>query len=157
MSKIRRTYQYSSIVLMLLFAQLLFAAPGQTQTSDVLNSIQKGHGSVTSRGEEQQINSVRVVLREDGKMFITVCADLQLQAEGTWSASTSSADEVLLKITGGVLDGDMAGSGKLLLTNDRTSFKNLTFNATLRGGLKVTLTFVADDSQDSEGKALPVR
>jgi hypothetical protein len=99
---------------------------------------------------------VRVVLREDGKMFITVSADLQLQVEGTWSASTSSPDEVLLKITGGVLDGDMAGSGKLLLTNDRTTFKNLTLSATLRGGPNVTLTFVADDSQVYEDKASPL-
>jgi len=146
MSKVRRAYQYSSIGLMLLFAQLLFAAPAQTQTSDVLNITERGHGRVTSRGEDQEISSVRVVLRDDGKMFITVCADLQLQAEGTWLASTSSPGEVLLKITGGVLDGDMTGSGKLLLTNDGTSFKNLTLRATLRGGPNVTLTFVADDS-----------
>ena len=156
MSKVRRAYQYSSIGLMLLFAQLLFAAPAQTQTSDVLNITERGHGRVTSRGEDQEISSVRVVLRDDGKMFITVCADLQLQAEGTWSPSTSSPDEVLLKITGGVLDGDMAGSGKLLLTNERTSFKNLTLNATLRGGLNVSVTFVADDSQVYEDKASPL-
>jgi len=79
--------------------------------------------------------------------MITVSADLQLRDEGTWNASASSPEEILLKITGGVLKGEMTGSGKLLLTGDRKSFKELTMNVKLSDGQEVTVTFVADAAE----------
>lgn len=41
----------------------------------------------------------------------------------------------------------MTGSGKLLLTSDRKSFKELTMKVKLSDGQKVTVTFVADASE----------
>jgi len=60
--------------------------------------------------------------------MITVSADLKLQAEGTWKANASSSKELILKITGGAVRGELTGSGKLLLTSDRRSIKELTIN-----------------------------
>jgi len=53
-------------------------------------STAKGHGTISSAVDELKITSAPVVLREDGTVLITVCAEMQLQAEGTWKASNSS-------------------------------------------------------------------
>ena len=105
---------------------------------------------MTSAVDERKITSALVILRQNGTVLITVTADLQLQAEGTWKASASSPEEILLKITGGVLKGEMTGSGKLLLTSDRKSFKELTMNVKLSDGQEVTVTFVADGLRTSK-------
>ena len=102
---------------------------------------------ITSAVEEREITSALVVLRQNGTVLIAVCADLQLQAEGTWKASTSSPDEILLKITGGVLRGELTGSGKLLLTSDKKSFKKLRVDVKTSDGQEITVTFAADDSE----------
>jgi hypothetical protein len=41
----------------------------------------------------------------------------------------------------------MTASGKLLLTSDRKSFKDLTMNVKLSDGQEVTVTFVADAAE----------
>ena len=107
----------------------------------------KGQGLITSDVEDRKVTSALVVLRQNGTVMITVSAELQLQAQGTWNASASSPEEIILKITGGVLKGEMTGSGKLLLANDRKSFKELTINVKLSDGQKVTVTFIADASE----------
>ena len=99
---------------------------------------------MSSAVDEREITSALVVLRQNGTLLITVTADLLLQAEGTWKASASSPDEILLKITGGVLKGEMTGSGKLLLTSDRKSFRELTINVKSSDGQEISVTFVAD-------------
>jgi len=53
-------------------------------------STAKGHGTISSAVDELKMTSALVVLREDGTVLITVCAEMQLQAEGTWKASNSS-------------------------------------------------------------------
>ena len=109
----------------------------------------KGHGVITSAVEELKITSALIVLRPNGTVLISVAADLLLQAEGTWSTSASSPEEILLKVTGGVLKGELTGSGKLLLTSDRKSIKELTISVTSSGGQEISVTFVADDSKAS--------
>lgn len=105
---------------------------------------------ITSAVETREITSALVVLRKNGTLLITVSADIQLQAEGTWKASASSPDEILLKITGGVLKGEMTGSGKMLLTSDGKSFRQLAVNAKTVDGQEITVTFAADDSKPRE-------
>jgi hypothetical protein len=103
---------------------------------------------ITSEVDKQKITSVLVVLRNNESVLITVTADLQVLAEGTWKASASSPEEILLKITGGAVKGEVIGSGKLLLTSDRKSIKELTINLDSSGG-EISVTFVADDSEPS--------
>jgi hypothetical protein len=82
--------------------------------------------------------------------LITVTADLLLQAEGTWKVSASSAQEIDLKITGGAVKGEVIGSGKLLLTEDRKSMKELTINLRSADGQDISVTFVAEASEPSK-------
>jgi hypothetical protein len=105
---------------------------------------------ISSEIDRQEITSALVVLRQNGTVLITVTAELQLQAQGTWKASASSPDEIVLKITGGVLKGEMTGSGKLLLTSDGKSFRQLAVNVKTIDGREITVTFAADDSKPLE-------
>ena len=134
-------------LLMLLFAGLFFPVSAESQESQSLVLTATGHGVIVSTVDERKITSALVVLRQNNTALISIYADVQLQAEGTWSTSASSPEEILLKITGGVLKREMTGSGKLLLTSDRKSFKELTMNLKLSDGQEVMVTFVADAAE----------
>jgi len=137
-------------VLLVLFAGFLLPVSAQSGELESLIISAKGHGKMSSVVDERKITSALVVLRQNGTMLITVTAELQLHAEGTWKASASSPDEILLKITGGVLKGEMTGSGKLLLTSDGKSFRQLTVNVKTVDGREITVTFASDDSKPLE-------
>ena len=95
--------------------------------------------------EKLPITSALVVLRKNGTLLITVTSELQLQAEGTWQANASSPDEILLKITVASSKGEMNKYGKLLLTSDGKSFRQLTANIKTVDGRQITVTFESDD------------
>ena len=143
----RRTSRSRNALLLLLFAGFFLPVSTQSQESQSLILKAKGQGLITSDVEKRKVTSALVVLRQNGTVTITVTAELQLQAQGTWNASDSSPEEINLRITGGVLKGEMTGSGKLLLTSDRKSFKELTINVKLSDGQEVTVTFIADASE----------
>jgi len=131
-------------VLLVLFSGFLLPVSAQSGELESLIISAKGHGKLSSVVEERKINSALVVLRQDGTVLVTVTADLQLLAEGTWEATASSPDEIVLKITGGAVKGEFIGSGKLLLTSDRKSMKELTINVRSSDGQEISVTFVAE-------------
>jgi hypothetical protein len=108
-----------------------------------------GHGKLSSVVDERKITSALIVLRQNGTVLVTVTADLLLQAEGTWKATATSPEEIDLKITGGAVKGEVIGSGKLLLTSDRKSIKELTINLTSSDGQEISVTFVAEAPEPS--------
>ena len=149
MNRLKRITRWHHIVKLMLIAGFIFPVSAQSQKLDSLTATGKGHGKITSAVDEREITSALIFLRGDATFLLALSADLQLQAEGTWKASTSSP-EILLKITGGVLKGEMNGSGKLLLTSDRVSIKKLTANVKTVDGREITVTIVADASEPSE-------
>src|SRR6476660_935026 len=128
MNRHKRILRPCKGLLLVLFAGFLLPASAQTQELESLIIKAKGHGKMSSVVDDRKITSALVVLRPNGTVLITVTADLMLQAEGTWKATTSSPEESVLKITGGAVKGQVIGSGKLLLTSDRKSMKELTIN-----------------------------
>lgn len=76
--------------------------PGLIVLRDV-QLLQLSPRVVASAVDEQKITSALVILRQNSTARIAIYADVQLQAEGTWSRNASSPEEILLKITGGVL------------------------------------------------------
>jgi hypothetical protein len=126
------------------------AAPSQKVKS--LTAIEKGHGVVISPLDEREVTSALVVLRENGTVLLTLFSDIQLQADGTWSVSAASPQEIDLKITGGAIGGEVTGSGKLLLSDDLKSFKQITIKAQTCCGsaITVTVTFVADAAEQPD-------
>ena len=151
MNRLKRILRPYNAVLLVLFAGFLLPVSAQSGDSESQIISANGHGQLSSVVDERKITSALVVLRQNGTVLITVCADIQLQAEGTWKATDSSAEELVLKITGGAVKGEVIGSGKLLLTSDRKSMKELTLKVTATNGQEVSVTFVADDSESGEG------
>jgi hypothetical protein len=136
----------------LLLAQSFLPVYAQGQKFDSLTAVAKGHGVIADAVEERKFTGALAVLRQDGTVLITLYSDLQLQAQGTWSASTSSPEEILLKITGGELSGNVTGTGKkLLLSNDRKFIKELTIKGKLFDGREIVVTFVRRARRSSEG------
>jgi hypothetical protein len=155
-----RTHYILPAVLLSVLATLIFTDVGNAQDvqnetgtvrgADKLESLiisANGHGKMSSVVDERKITSAVVVLRQNGTVLITVTAELQLLAEGTWKATASSPEEIVLKITGGAVKGEVIGLGKLLLTSDRKSIKELTINVTSTDGQEISVTFVADNSE----------
>lgn len=152
MNRLKRILRLYNAVLLVLFAGFLLPVSAQSGELESLIISAKGHGKISSVVDERKITSALVVLRQNGTLLITVTADCQLQAEGTWSTSSSSPQAILLKITGGVLKGEMTGSGKLLLTSDRKSFKELTIDVKLSDGQEISVTFVAEAPEPSKSR-----
>ena len=84
MNLLRRTLRSSNALLLLLFAGTFLSVSAQSQESEPLILTAKGQGLISSDVEERKITSALVVLRQNGSVMITVSAELQLQAEGTW-------------------------------------------------------------------------
>jgi hypothetical protein len=143
----KRTPQRHYLLLILLFAQLCLPVSAQSQQSEPIRAFARGHGSIVSAVEERKFYAVLVVLREDGQALITIYSELQLQAQGTWSATGSSPKEIQLKVTGGELNGNFSGAGKLLLSDDRMSLKELTITGRSFDGREMTLRFIADPTE----------
>jgi hypothetical protein len=152
MNRHKRILRPYKALLLVLFAGFLFAVSAQSQELESLTATVKGRGMISSEVDKREITSALVVLRENGTFVITVTAEVQLQAQGTWKASDSAPEEILLKITGDVVKGAMTGSGKLLLTSDGKSFKQLAVNLKTIDGQEITVTFAADDSKPLEVK-----
>jgi len=143
MSKLKRILRpYNAALLVLLAGFLPVSAQSGESESRIISA--KGHGKLSLIVDERKITSALVVLRQNGTALITVTADLQLLAEGTWQATASSPEEIVLKITGGAVKGEVIGSGKLLLTSDRKSMKELTINVRSSDGQEISVTFVAE-------------
>ena len=146
----KRILSPSNALWLVLLVGSLLPVSAQSQQLESLTATAKGHGVITSAVDKREITSALVVLRQNGTVLIAVTAELHLQAEGTWKASASSPDEIVLKITGGAVKGEMSGSGKLLLTSDGNSFRQLTANIKTVDGIEIKVSFVADDSEPLE-------
>lgn len=110
-----------------------------------LTTTAKGHGELTvSKTEKRQISEVSVILKEGGEAQITIFADLQLFALGHWTEGVDSTKGIDLRITGGIVDGNAIGTGKLLLRDDGKSIARIEINAQSVTGGKVKVKFVAD-------------
>ncbi len=152
MNKPKRILRPYNAALLVLFAGFLLPVFAQSGESESLIISAKGHGKLSLVVDERKITSALVVLRQNGTMLITITADLMLQAEGTWKATASSPEEIVLKITGGAVKGEVVGSGMLLLTSDRRSMKELTINLTSSDGQEISVTFVAEAPEPSKAR-----
>ena len=149
MCTLKRILRPHNALLIVLFTGFLAPVFAQSQQLESLTATAKGHGKISSEVEEREISSALIVLRQNGTFLVTVTAEIHLQAEGTWKVSASSPDEILLNVTGGVLKGEMTGSGKLFLTDDR-KIRQLAVKLKTVDGAELTVNFAADDSKPIE-------
>jgi len=154
MKRLKIQARTHSTLLILLFAQFFIPVYAQAQEFDSLTTVTKGHGVISSALEERKLTGALAVLRHDHTLLVTLYSDLQLQVQGTWSASSSSPEEILLKITEEA-NCSATGTGKLLLSNDRMFIKELTIKGKLFDGHDIVVTFVADSPEDRQKEYEP--
>jgi hypothetical protein len=152
MNRPKRMLRPYNALLLVLFAGFLLPVFAQSGKVESLIVSAKGHGKLSTVIDERKITSALVVLRQNGTVLITVTADLQLQAEGTWKATASAPEEIVLKITGGAVKGEVIGSGKLLLGSDGKSMRELTINVRATDGQEISVTFVAEAPEPSKSR-----
>lgn len=144
---LRRTHkvrQPSMIVaaVLVLFIPLLV----QAQKIKSLMTSAKGQGTISvSNLSQQKINSVLVILKEDGTAQITLYTEIQLLLQGNWAIGEPDDLTIELKITGGTVSNAGKGTGKLVLRDDEKSIKSLSISGRSADNSTTTVEFVADD------------
>jgi hypothetical protein len=149
-------------LLIVAFAVVIYAPAGTATTPQAITSLTanaKGQGTVTisdpeapNGGRTHNVNSVVVILRENGDAEITLVSDMQLFARGRWTAPANASKGITLKITGGIVTGNAKGSGKLFLRADN-KIDRLNFEVKSLGRSKVTVAFVADKEAAAKNRS----
>lgn len=140
------------VVVVLIIALLVWLpAPSSTQKINSLTATAKGQGTITvtdpgAPERKRPLNSVVVTLRENGDAEIVVITDMQLFARGRWTKPADLSQGIALKITGGTVANNAKGSGKLFLRPDGKTIDKLNFEAKSNARSKVTVDFVADNT-----------
>ena len=151
MNAVKTIRRLTNILWLVLFAALFLSVSAYSQEPESLIASAKGDGVITTPVDELKITAALIVLRGNGTMLITVNAGFQLLAEGTWKADATSPEQIVLIITGGALQGELIGSGKLLLTNNKKTIKEFTINAKSPDGQKISVSFVGANSGQRDG------
>jgi len=127
------------LVTMLTFAMI---AAGQDDKSLVASA--NGQGTIKLGKEEFKVYAVVVKLFEDNKAEINVVSDISIFVNGTWSRGSDADKSIDLKISGGSVNGNLDGGGKLLLKDDRKAIAGLNLQIVNKGTKKlIKVDFVA--------------
>jgi len=121
------TIQKHSAITVFAFCALLALssiAVAQDPTPSLVASA-NGEGKIKLGKEEFQLNAVVVKGFQDGKIEINLITDITVFINGTWSRASENDKTIDVKITGGSTSGNLNGSGKLILTDDRKSIASL--------------------------------
>jgi hypothetical protein len=116
----------------------------------VLQSLAHGKGTLVLADDQHKLTEVLIILKENGDAEFTLFTEMQLSAQGRWTAGKDPSQGIDLKITGGVVKGDTKGTGKLFLRADGKSVASLTAQGANDDGEKFDLNFVADDKNQAQ-------
>ena len=140
------TIQKHSAITVFAFCALLALssiAVAQDPTPSLVASA-NGEGKIKLGKEEFQLNAVVVKGFQDGKIEINLITDITVFINGTWSRTSENDKTIDVKITGGSTSGNLNGSGKLILTDDRKSIASLKLQLVNKISKKtITADFVA--------------
>jgi len=101
-----------------------------------------GEGKLKLGQEQFKVNGVVVKLLDDGKVEITLIADITIFVTGSWAQSPSSQTDFDLSFTDANSRGGLEGTGKLTLGPDNSGLR-LTVKGKSRATKKpVEVTFV---------------
>ena len=125
---------------------LLLPLLGHSQKIKSLTATAKGQGTISvSNLSQQKINSILVILNEDGTVQITLYTDIQILLQGNWSIGDPGDSIVELKITGGIVSNGGKGTGRLVLRDDEKSIKSLSISGKSADNSTTSVEFVAED------------
>jgi len=137
-----------ALMVLLLLGGIAISTPAQKINS--FNSTTKGQGTVTvSAIDKRKIYAVSVDLKTNGQAEITLFTDMQLIGQATWPVGKDVSQGINLKITGGVVDGNATGTGKLFLSQDGKSIAKLNIQAKTADGSKITVQFLGNPDKNA--------
>jgi hypothetical protein len=113
-------------------------------TGRSLASVGARQGHAHPGKDKDKLTGVLAVLKENGEAEFTLFTNLQIHAQGQWSAGADPSQGIDLKITGGLFK-DAKGTGKLLLRADGKSISTLMGQGTNDSGEKFEVSFVAEE------------
>ena len=82
-----------------------------------------GAGTLKVGQEQFKVNGVIVKLLDDGKLEITLIADITIFVTGTWVKSDNSQQDYDLSFTDTTSRGGLEGNGKLTLAPDNSGMR----------------------------------
>lgn len=82
-----------------------------------------GEGKLKIGQEQFKVNGVVVKLLDDGKLEITLIADITIFVTGTWVKNADSQQDYDLTFTDASSRGGLDGTGKLTLNQDNTGMR----------------------------------
>jgi hypothetical protein len=82
-----------------------------------------GEGKLKIGQEQFKVNGVVVKLMDDGKVEITLIADITIFVTGTWAKNADSQQDFDLSFTDATSRGGLDGSGKLTLGPDNSGLR----------------------------------
>lgn len=133
--QVHRKHTATVITIVLMLLTLPGIAGGQQPKSLVASA--NGEGTIKLGKEEFKIYAVVVKLFEDGKAEINLVTDITVFVHGTWSGGDDVQKGIDLHITGNVAAGNLDGSGKLFLHDDRKSIMSLNLEVVNKGTKKI--------------------
>lgn len=114
-----------------------------------LNALAKGMGPMVANGvDKYNLTAVLVLVKENGDAQITLYSDIQIQAQGRWSA-TKDPKVINLKMSGGVEGDNSKVKGKLILREDGKSVASLAVQGRGVSGTKYEINFVAENKDST--------
>jgi hypothetical protein len=134
----------SRIAFLVLVTMLTFAVISVGQDDKSLVASANGQGTIKLGKEEFKVYAVVVKLFEDNKAEINIVSDISIFVNGTWSRGSDADKSIDLKISGGSVNGNLDGGGKLLLKDDRKAIAGLNLQILNKGTKKlIKVDFVA--------------
>lgn len=82
-----------------------------------------GEGKLKLGSEQFKVNGVVVKLLDDGKVEITLIADITIFVTGTWTQTAGSKEDFDLSFTDATSRGGLDGTGKLTLGPDNSGLR----------------------------------
>lgn len=114
-------YKTATLIAALLVLSICGLATAQDGGSRMAHA--NGEGKLKLGSEQFKVNGVVVKLLDDGKLEITLIADITIFVTGTWTQSAGSKQDFDLTFTDATSRGGLDGTGKLTLGPDNSGLK----------------------------------
>ena len=126
-------FKHATLATVLLVLSIVGASGALAQDGNSRLAHANGEGKLKLGQEQFKINGVVVKLLDDGKVEITLIADITIFVTGTWAKNADSAQDFDLSFTDASSRGGLEGAGKLTLGPDNTNLR-----LTLKGKSRAT-------------------
>jgi hypothetical protein len=114
-------FKEATLIALILVLSICGTAAAQDGGSRLVHA--NGEGKLKLGQEQFKVNGVVVKLLEDGKVEITLIADITIFVTGTWAKTANSQQDFDLSFTDATSRGGLDGTGKLTVAPDNSGLR----------------------------------